>query len=406
MTLTGRKIIGLAAALALCVAGCGGATQQTRSAASVEAISGPSRAAQAAALPSTSSTATIRMRGARRARLSGPVATTANVREGVSVWLPYWNMPAALDSALAHAGLVGTASPFWYAISGDSTIEDNPGAGEKSIIDALRGRGIRVVPTVTETEDMHDFDRMLASAPRRAAMVHALFTIASSRDYSGLDLDFEDFAVDPGHNTAPADEAATLYPAFVTEVCGALHAIARTCTVTTMPRTSGEHVYWRGQLATWVYDYGALAKVADRVRIMAYDEHAPGGPPGPIAAYGWVQQVIAYASSAMAVDKVELGLPAYGYDWSGGNATPITSRQAPQLAVQNGVSPSWNAAQAEDTFHYTADGRRHTIWYEGATATYDRARLTKAAGFAGIDLWAAGDEDPAVWSMLGALYAA
>jgi spore germination protein len=337
--------------------------------------------------------------------VSGPAVATANVRDGVSVWLPYWNMPAALDSALANAGLVGTASPFWYAISGDSTIEDDPGAGESSIIDELRGRGIRIVPTVTETEDMDDFDRMLASVPRRVAMMHALLTIAAHRDYGGLDLDFEDFAVDPPHNAAQADEAAALYPAFIAQVCGALHAIGRSCTVTVMPRTTGEHVYWRGQLATWVYDYGALAKVADRVQIMAYDEHAPGGPPGPIAPYEWVEQVISYASSAMAVEKVELALPAYGYDWSGDNATAITSRQAPQLAIQNGVSPEWNGAQAEDTFSYTADGRRHTVWYEGAMAAYDRARLAKAAGFAGIDLWAAGGEEPAVWPMLRALYA-
>jgi spore germination protein len=171
-----------------------------------------------------------------------------------------------------------------------------------------------------------------------------------------------------------------------------------------MPRTTGAHVYWRGQLATWVYDYGPLAKVADRVRIMAYDAHAPGGASGPVAPYEWVEQVISYASSVMAVDKVELALPAYGYDWSGHSATAITSRQARQLAIQSGMSPGWSATQAEDTFDYTADGRRHVVWYEGATADYDRARLAKAARFAGIDLWAAGGEDPAVWPMLLALY--
>jgi spore germination protein len=128
------------------------------------------------------------------------------------VWLPCWNISAALHSAVANTGLVGTASPFWYAISSDSTIEADPGAGESSIIDALRGRGIAVVPTVTETEDMHDFDRLLASAQRRAAMVRALLTIASERGYSGLDLDFEDFAVDPDHDTALADQAAARYP--------------------------------------------------------------------------------------------------------------------------------------------------------------------------------------------------
>jgi len=405
LTTIGCGTIGLVAALALCGAGCGGVAPQTRSA-SDQATSGPTRAATATALRprSGTGTGTVSARSLPPAHVAQPAAATANARRAVSVWLPYWNMPAALHSALANAGLVGTASPFWYAISGDSTIQGERGAGERSIIDGLRRRGIRVVPTVTETDGMRDFDRVLASAPRRAAMVHALLAIVQGRDYSGLDLDFEDFAADPRHNATLADQAAARYPLFVSEVCGALHAIGRTCTVTIMPRTTGDHVYWRKRLATWVYDYRALAGVADRVRIMAYDEHAPGGPPGPIAPFPWVQQVMNYARSVMPLAKVELALPAYGYDWAGGDARAITSRQAEQLATRNGVSPSWNAAQAEDTFRYSADGRRHTVWYEGATAAYERARLAAAAGVAGVDLWAAGGEDPGVWPLLRALY--
>jgi spore germination protein len=383
------------------LASCGGATSQRRSTASGVGIGGSSRATESAARPPapTHTVSTV------VAHLAGSATAQANTQRGVSVWLAYWNTPTALGSAIANASLIGTASPFWYAISGDSTIEDNPGAGERSIIDELHARGVRVVPTVTETDERAAFDAMLASATRRSAMVHALVEIARSRDYSGLDLDFEDFTVDPHHNTALADEVAARYPAFVAEVCSALHAIGRSCTVTIMPRTTDARVYWRKRLATWAYDYGALARVADRVRIMAYDEHAPGGAAGPIAPYRWVEQVVAYARSAMAVGKVELALPAYGYDWSGTHATSMTSREAPQLAAQHGVSPSWNAVQAENTFHYTEGGRGHTVFYEGATATYDRARLAKAAGFAGIDLWAAGGEDPAVWPMLRALYA-
>ncbi|MGO8904183.1 MAG: glycosyl hydrolase family 18 protein [Solirubrobacteraceae bacterium] len=370
-----------------------------------QAAGAPGHPTDAAAPAPRSSTPPVAAQGAPHARDPRPAGVATDVQGRVSVWLPYWNMPAALDSTLAHAGLVGTASPFWYTISGDSAIEEDPGAGETSIIDAMRRSGLRVVPTVTETDDMKDFDRLLASPSRRLAVVHALLAIAASRDYSGLDLDFEDFAVDPDHDAALAEEAAVRYPTFIAQVCGALHAIARSCTVTIMPRTTGEQVYWRGQLATWVYDYGALARVADRVRIMAYDEHAPGSPPGPVAPYRWVEQVIAYAASTMPLGKVELALAAYGYDWAGADATPITSRQALRLAAQNGVSPRWNAAQAEDTFRYAEDGREHTVWYEGATASYERARLAKAAGFAGVDLWAAGDESPSLWPMLRSLYA-
>ncbi len=236
-------------------------------------------------------------------------------------------------------------------------------------------------------------------------MVHALLKIATSHEYSGLDLDFEDFAFDRSHDVGLADEAGARYPPFVAQVCAGLHRRARSCTVTIMPRTTDKHVYWRKLFATWVYNYGALSKAADRVRVMAYDDHAPGSSPGPIAPYGWVKRVITYARLTMAVAKVELALPAYGYDWSGGGATSITSRTAPKLALENGVSPSWNRRQAESNFHYLVGGSQHTVWYEGAAAAILRARLAKAAGFAGIDFWAAGGEDPAVWPKLRALYA-
>jgi spore germination protein YaaH len=234
--------------------------------------------------------------------------------------------------------------------------------------------------------------------------VHALLTIARSRLYSGLDLDFEEFALDRAHNSTLANDVAARYPQFVGEVCAALHAIARSCIVTVMPRTSAS-AYWRNRLATWVYDYAALSQVADRVQIMAYDEHAPGEPAGPISAWPWVQQVVAYARSVVPPSKVDLGLPAYGYDWSGSEGTSVTSRQAPQLASEHRATPRWDTAQAEETFQYTEGGRRHTVWYEGAWAEYVRARLAKEAGFAGIDLWAGGGEQPAVWPLLRALYA-
>jgi spore germination protein YaaH len=313
-------------------------------------------------------------------------------------------MASALHSALANAGPVATAFPFWYSIVGDSSIEDNPGAGDRSVISDLQRRGIRVVPTVTEGEDMRDFERTLASPRRRAAMVHALVRIASSRAYSGLDLDFEEFALDRAHNSALANEAAARYAGFVAEACAALHAIARSCMIAVMPRTSAR-AYWRNELATWVYDYAALSRVADRVQIMAYDEHGPGEPAGPIAAYPWVEQVVAYARSVMPPAKVDLALPAYGYDWTGREAASVTSRQARPLAGEHGASPRWDATQAENTFQYTVGGHRHTVWYEGARAEYDRARLAKEAGFAGIDLWAAGGEEPGLWPMLRALYA-
>ena len=339
-------------------------------------------------------------RAQRSARTTDPVALTAAVGgRDVTVWLPYWAMTAAYDSATAHANLVGTASPFWYEIDGVRTVVPNSGAGDPGIIDGLRAAGIAVVPTVTENAGLRAFDATLASPRRRAAMVRAVVSIASTPGYDGLDLDFEQFALDPEHSAALVDQAAALYPTFVGQVCADLRRLGKSCSVTVMPQTSGP--LWRGKLATSVYDYAALAKVAGHVQIMAYDEHAPGTAPGPVAGFPWVRQVVDYARSVMPPGKAELGLAAYGYDFSAGSASSITAVQAEQLAATRGATAKWNANQQEEEIIYGPRRHRHTVWFENARAEYARAALARQAGFAGVALWYAGGEDPSVWGMLG-----
>jgi spore germination protein YaaH len=371
--------------LVACLAGC-----ELHRSAAVAIAPGP----VASAARSLAVATTERAPSALSAAARGPL-------RGVTVWLPYWSMSSALASTLANAGAIDTASPYWYAVGGVATVEAKPGAGDAAIISQLLARRIRVMPMVTEDAGIGAFARLVESPGKRAALVRALVSIAKDSGYSGLDLDFENLASDPRRDPLPADRIAALYPRLVAQACAALHAIARECAVTVMPRTTSAHVYWHRRLATWVYDYGALAKVADRVQIMAYDEHSADGPAGPIAPLDWVQQVIAYARSQMGFGRVELGVPAYGYDWPARQgATALTAEQAPQLAAAVHAHLRWSAVAAEETFTYHRAGRPHTVWYENATADYDRASLAAVDGLAGVAIWAAGDEDPAVWAQL------
>jgi spore germination protein YaaH len=182
-----------------------------------------------------------------------------------------------------------------------------------------------------------------------------------------------------------------------------------------MARTSNAHVLWRRRLATWVYDYAALAEVADRIRIMAYDDHAPDTAAGPIAPYGWVEQVIAYARAELPTSKAELGIAAFGYTWSGGSkpaasglpetddpqpnsGDTFAAAQAGALAASHHTTPEWSASAAEERFSYGTGREATTAWYEDARAEVLRARLAIDAGFAGVVLWAAGDETPSFWT--------
>jgi spore germination protein YaaH len=322
----------------------------------------------------------------------------------VTAWLPYWIASAARASAAQNGEVIGTASPYWYAISGDSTVRDEPGAGDAAEITQLRADGEQVVPMVTEQSGMVAFERILASKRRRAAMVRTLVGLASHDGYAGLDLDFESFAYDPEHQLGPADRIAALYPTFVAQACTALHAIGRSCDVAVMARTTSARVFAHGDIAIWTYDYSALAHAADHIQVMAYDDHSPGGPTGPIAPLPWVRQILAYARSQSGSAQDELGIPAYGYDWYGStSASAVFARQVPQLLAKTHAHLHWSASEGEETFVYKRDGHKHRVWYEDATAGAERAKLAQQAGFSGVAIWAAGYEQPDLWQQLGAL---
>jgi spore germination protein len=329
-------------------------------------------------------------------------ATGASARaDGVTAWLPYWEMPAALASTIGNAEAIGTASPYWYDIAGNLRVHDESGAGSASVIAALNAHAIQLVPMVTEDAGLGAFAHILESEARRATLARELVAIAAHNGFAGVDLDFESFAYDPKHLTGPANRVAALYPVLVGQVCKALHAIGRSCQVTVMARTTSEPTYSHKDIATWVYQYGALAAVADRVQIMAYDDHSPGGPAGPIAPLPWVRQVIAYARSQADPSRYELGVPAYGYEWYGRtSADAVFARQAPALAAKVHAQPHWDADAGEETFSYRQAGHRHTVWYENAAADFERAKLAAAAGFSGVAVWAAGYEEPQLWKGL------
>ena len=319
----------------------------------------------------------------------------------MTAWLPYWEFSAALSSTLDNATAIGTASPYWYDIFGDSHVHEESGAGSQTVISQLLARHQQVVPMVTEAAGFKQFGQILANPAKRDTLVRTLVKLAAHPGYAGLDIDFESFAYDPKHQTALEDKLATRYSQLIAQTCTALHAIGRTCQVAVMARTSSAHTYAHGDIPTWLYDYRALAVAADRVQLMAYDDHSPGGPAGPIAPLPWVKRVIAYAVTQGDPSRFELGVPAYGYDWYGRtSATAIYAGQVATLLGQVHARPQWNALEGEETFTYKRHHHRHTVWVVNAQADAERASAAAAAGFSGVAVWAAGYEQPQLWSGL------
>jgi spore germination protein YaaH len=214
--------------------------------------------------------------------------------------------------------------------------------------------------------------RLLRSPERRAAVAAAVAAEVRSRGWDGATVDLEALDV--------RDRAGLV--AFVGAVRAALPGdltVDVDVPAATDPRDPG--------LAP--FDLPALAAAADRVVVMAYDQHYIGGRPGPVAGLGWFRRSVRTALSGVPAARLRVGVAGYGYRWRrDGRTSAVTVRAARRLA---GRRARWDATQAEWTARL-ADGS--VLWWSDARSVRARTAVARDAGAAGIALWRLGAADP------------
>ena len=340
---------------------------------------------------------------------SGPPAT-------VSGWAPYWQTDSAYASFAANRAAFVDVSLFAYHATAADAVEPYDGLGAdvpNQYRAAVRGAGARFTATIVDDTPSGTMAGILAHKTSRALHVQTIVSFAETGGFDGIDLDYEKFAFSDSRKTWKGTRPN--WVAFVTELAHALHAKGKTLTVSAPP--SGDY---------WVYDYEAMGKVVDAIRIMAYDYSTARA--GPVAPIKWVRNVVSSAKKLVPDNKLVLGVPVYGYDWPvvlagtcpGGDADQpkrrsVSTKSAAALAASKDVAPTWNAEAAERTFAYTdvlsgldqagvatSCTVAHTVWYSDAEAVHDRAWLAERQGLAGIALWSLGSEDDLVWQAIAA----
>lgn len=323
-------------------------------------------------------------------------AATPAPKRLISGWMPYWSMNAAKTPVLANGDLVNIASPFWYRTTSATTIAKQSGAGNAALVTALHAKGIKVVPTVVDGIAPSTLAKQMNSAPWRKAHVKTLVNLAVANEYDGLDLDYEGIAFGSSKAIRPA--LRTGFTALVADLSKAMHARGKTVTLAVVPTTGNVP-----GTAAYVYDYAALGRSADKIRVMAYDYSWSGGTPGPIAPITWVKRVMDYTTSVVPKAKVQMGVPLYAYNWGkkGTKATSESYSGAIALRKKYKAARKWDSFAQSPYFTYR-DAKKitHTVHYSDAASTMAKVNLAKSLGINGITVWAFGQEDPAMWTAL------
>ncbi len=246
-----------------------------------------------------------------------------------------------------------------------------------------------------------NFDRSTVTAvlrnPQARTHLVSYLAYAVRRDHAvGMQIDFE--------NIAPEDRAN--FSELVREAARRFHSEGKLLSVALPPkRIILPAIPGKPGTGTWAaaFDYREIGRFADFVTVMAYDQHGRDDPPGPVAGYDWVRQVLDYATSRIPAQKILLGVPFYGREWveTGGGtfAHTITLRDVIGVERKTGVKVRWDAVRQSPWFAYRQGNAHYNAWFENTESLKLKLALISHYKLRGFAAWRLGSEDLSVWTL-------
>ncbi|ASY24198.1 glycosylhydrolase [Candidatus Nanopelagicus abundans] len=340
-------------------------------------------------------------------------------RKILSGWLPDYSLARNLPTVEGNLDLIRDISPFWYGLTGESSIKDKYALGKyttpkEQVIARLKANGVLLLPTITDDNKKFVLANLLANPTSRSNIVQTIKSLVLKYNYDGIDLDFETFYTQDGRSSWAALKPNWI--AFIKELSTALHDQGKLLSVTTPPDFAPE----TKRAGNWIYSWAEIGPLIDRLRIMAYDFSTTS--PGPIGPLPWTEDGVKYAINQMPASKVFLGIPGYGRDWITkvegvcpkdftssvvvGAKAAVVMREAPNLAASNNALPTYNTTNAESTFTYKKTyvdptnsasfcTASRTVWYPDERSYAARTNLVGKYRLGGIAVWTFGMENTA-----------
>jgi spore germination protein YaaH len=303
-----------------------------------------------------------------------------------------------LGSLQAHADAMTLLAPQCYALDRGGALHGQLPTG---VLDVTRRADLPLMPLVTNS----GFDRsaarvLLHNTPAQERAAKSLAQLAVRNQYVGWQLDFE--GIDP------ADKLA--YTRFVARVAAKLHHDHRLLSVAVVPRFSDTYPdasatgFRTGEWGA-AFDYRGLADVADFLVLMAYDQHTPSTPPGPVAGYDWVQAALDYAVGRVPPSKLLLGIPFYGREWDeasrGDTAHSLAYKDLNPFLADPASERHWDDLSRTAWFQWREGDTLRTAWFDDARSLREKLKLVQLDHLRGYAAWRLGVEDPEFWQPKG-----
>lgn len=288
-----------------------------------------------------------------------------------------------------YGNIINQLAIFQISIQNNGTLLGRP---SRRLINEAHAMGIKVILAVSNLTPQGLFSTALLGRLVRdqdfASLVwQNIRNVLVDYQFDGVNLDLE--------KALPADRP--LFTKLI-QTWSTLFKRANFLVSIDVPAKSSDDPLdiWKGS-----FDYKAIGQAVDEVIIMTYEEHWPASPPGSVASLPWVTDILNYTIANIPPQKIYMGIPLYGYDWSErGGAQVIGYQRAVELARRHGAPLQWDARQHSTFFRYETMGVRHTVYFEDPRSLRDKLDLARQKGIRGVALWEMNLSFPSVWDVL------
>jgi spore germination protein len=288
-------------------------------------------------------------------------------------------------------------SIFSYEVNADGTLKP---INDQPLIDAARAAGVAPLMVITnlgESGFNSDLARtILTNTTVQDTLLDNVIANLRNKNYYGLDIDFEYIYPENRED----------YNNFLRKVVNRLRPLGYSVTTALAPKTSAEQV----GLLYQAHDYPVHGALADHVILMTYEWGYTFGPPLAVAPINEVRKVLNYAVTAIPRNKIFMGIPNYGYDWTlpyvqGSRAETLSNTQAVDLALRENAAIQYNEVSQAPYFNYYDDNRKqHVVWFEDARSIKAKLELVDEYDLGGVSYWTIGRYFPQNWLVLSSMY--
>ena len=289
-------------------------------------------------------------------------------------------------------------SIFSYQVSSDGSLKAIP---DEPLIQSARAARTDPLMVVTNTKEGDGFSSDIAHAVLTDAgaqdnLVNNIIRTLETKNYYGINIDFE--------YVYPYDRES--YNNFLRRIVNTLKPLGYIVTTALAPKISAT----QPGLLYEAHDYPVHGALADHVILMTYEWGYVYGPPMAIAPINEVRKVLDYAVTAIPRQKIFMGIPNYGYDWTlpyrpGTAARMISNVEAVDIARTYGAVIQYDTvSQAPFFYYYDSSGRQHVVWFEDARSILAKLALANEYKVGGLSYWTIESYFPQNWLVLSSVY--